>query len=51
MKNRGQIGLNEIVPWLLGLAALAVVVILYIAFSDKGNSIIDSLKNIWRFGG
>ncbi|MEK6894618.1 MAG: hypothetical protein AABX10_04095 [Nanoarchaeota archaeon] len=50
MKKSGQIGINELLPWFLGLATLTVIVILYVKFSDKGSSIIESLKNLWRFG-
>ncbi|MEK6924958.1 MAG: hypothetical protein AABW71_01830 [Nanoarchaeota archaeon] len=51
MKKRGQLGFSELVPWIIAIGALVLVIILYIAFNDKGSSIIESLKNMWRFGG
>lgn len=51
MEKRGQLGFGELVPWIIGIGVLVLMIILYIAFNDKGTSIIDFLKNMWRFGG
>ena len=48
--KKGQLGFNQLAPWIIGVAVLVLIVVLYKSFSDKGTSIIDYLKNIWRFG-
>ncbi len=50
MDKRGQLGFGELVPWIIAIGVLVLMVILYAAFNDKGSSIIDFLKNMWRFG-
>lgn len=48
--KKGQVGFNELIPWIIALGVFALIVGLYIAFNDKGTSIIDFLKGIRRFG-
>ena len=47
MKKKGII--TEYLPWLLiALAVLAIVVITILLLKEKGISLIDSIKNIFR---
>ena len=47
MKKRGIV--TEYLPWLLiALAVLAIMVITIFLLKEKGISVIDSIKNIFR---
>lgn len=50
MKKIGQIVFGQLVPWIIAAAVLVMLVILYIKSNDKGTSIVEFLKNMWRFG-
>jgi len=47
MKKRGIV--TEYIPWLLiALAVLAIMVITIFVLKEKGISIIDSIKNLFK---
>jgi len=47
MKKRGII--TEYLPWLIiGLAVLAILVITIFLLKEKGISLIDSIKNLFK---
>jgi len=48
--KKGQVGFNELIPWIIALGVFALVIVLYVVFNNKGNGLIDFLKNMWRFG-
>ncbi len=49
MKKRGII--SEYLPWLLiALAVLAIIMITIFLLKDKGVSLIDQIKNLFKFG-
>jgi hypothetical protein len=50
MKKRSKRGIvTEYLPWLLiALAVLAIIVITIFLLKEKGISIIDSIKNLFR---
>lgn len=50
-KKGGELAFDTLIPWLISLGVLIFTAILYFTLSDKGNSILDYLRNIWRFGG
>ena len=50
MKKRNKKGIvTEYIPWLLiALAVLAIIVITIFVLKEKGISIIDSIKNLFK---
>jgi len=49
MKKRGII--TEYLPWLLiALAVLVIIMITIFVLREKGISLIDQIKNLFRFG-
>ena len=50
MKKRNKKGIvSEYIPWLLiALAVLAIIVITIFLLKEKGISIIDSIKNLFK---
>jgi len=47
MKKRGIV--TEYLPWLLiGLAVLVILMVTIFALKDKGISLIDQIKNLFR---
>ena len=47
--KKGQIW-GTLIPWMIGLAVLVLVVILFVILSGKGYGAIEYIKNILRFG-
>jgi hypothetical protein len=50
MNKRGDFGWTEIAKILLVLGVLIVLIILITIFKEKGTSLIDTFKDILRFG-
>ena len=51
MKNRRGI-VSEFLPWLIiAIAVLAIVLVSVFLLKDKGNSLVDQIKNLFSFGG
>lgn len=49
MKKRGIV--TEYLPWILiALAVLAIIMITIFVLREKGVSIIDQIKNLFKFG-
>lgn len=49
MKKRGII--TEYLPWLLiALAVLVIIMITIFVLKEKGISLIDQIKNLFKFG-
>lgn len=43
--------ITEYLPWILiSLAVLVIVMVAIFVLRNEGNSIIDSIKNLFRFG-
>lgn len=49
MKKRGQIW-DNLIPWIIGLIAFALIVTVLVTISSGQNSIVDWFGNLWRFG-
>ncbi len=50
-KNRRGIA-SEFLPWLIiAIAVLAIVLVSMFLLKDKGNSLVDQIKNLFSFGG
>jgi uncharacterized membrane protein len=49
MRKRGQTW-ETLVPWIIGLAFLALMIGVYMVLRVKGISIIDNIKGIFSFG-
>lgn len=47
--KKGQIW-ETLIPWIIGIAFLVLIVIIYAIISGKGMSMIEYLKNLLRFG-
>lgn len=47
--KKGQIW-DTLVPWIIGVAVLALVAIVYFALSGKLGGVLDFFKNLVRFG-
>lgn len=51
MKNKkGQVW-ETLIPWMIGLAILALAVVIYLILSGKGQAALIYFKNILKFGG
>lgn len=50
MKKRGELVFGDLVYWIIAIVLLAIVLILYFILSGKGQSALEYLKNLWRFG-
>lgn len=50
MGSFGQVDLEELVPWIIGIFAVIAVLVLLGILTGKGGSAIELFKNIWRFG-
>ena len=47
MKKKGVVA--DYLPWLLiGIALLAIVLITIFLLKEKGFSLVDKIKNLWR---
>ncbi len=51
MKKKGELVFDELIPWIIVLGVLALIVVLYVAFKVKGDSILEFFQRIGRFGG
>jgi len=51
MGKKGELVFDQLIPWIIAAGALILIFILYNVLGDKGNSTIDFLKDLWRFGG
>jgi len=49
MKKKGLVW-GTIIPWLIALGVLVLMIILYIALTNKGQNALDFIKNLIRFG-
>ena len=49
-KKRGQLVWDNLIPWIIGVAVLVLMFVLYLILTEKGQSAINFLKNIFRFG-
>jgi len=47
--KKGQIW-QTLIPWIIGVAVLVSVIILYVILSGKGTGAIEYIKNLMRFG-
>ena len=41
---------NEISWWIIGLAVLALIIVLIIIFKSSGSGLIDKISNLFKFG-
>src|SRR3989338_699014 len=48
-KKRGQLVWDNLIPWIIGIAVLVLMFVLYFILSGKGQSAITFLKNLFRF--
>lgn len=48
--KRGELVWDELIPWIIGLAVLLLMFVLYIILTGKGNDAVEYIKNIFRFG-
>ena len=48
--KKGDIEIDTLIPWLIGLVVLAILIVLYMTLNDKGGGAISFLKNIIKFG-
>jgi hypothetical protein len=49
-KDKRGMELEVLGYWILGIAALVIIVVGYIYFKSKGVSAIDFVKNVFRVG-
>ncbi len=47
--KKGQIW-QTLIPWIIGVATLALILIIFLILSGKGSGAIDYFKNLMRFG-
>jgi len=47
--KKGQIW-QTLIPWIIGVAVLVLILILYVILSGKGTGAIEYFKNLVRFG-
>ena len=47
--KKGQIW-ETLIPWIIGIAALVLVAIVFVILSGKGQGAITFFKNLVRFG-
>ena len=47
--KKGQVW-DTLIPWVIAIAVLILMVILFVVLSGKGYSAIDYFKNLVRFG-
>ena len=48
--KKGDIEIDTLVPWLIGLVILTIFVFLYFTLNSKGGGAISYLKNLISFG-
>lgn len=48
--KKGDIEIDTLIPWIIGIAVLAVLLVLYGVLNDKGGGAISFLKNLIKFG-
>ena len=48
--KKGELVWDELIPWLIALMVLALVVIVYMILSGKGQGYIDYIKDVLRLG-
>lgn len=41
---------ETLIPWMIGIAVLVLVLILYFILKNKGVNALDYIKNLLRFG-
>lgn len=50
MKNKkGDIELNTLAYWIIGIAILVLIAVAYFIISGKGAGMIEHIKNLFRF--
>ena len=49
-KKRGQLIWDKLIPWIIGIAVLALAIFLLIILFKKGSGFLEYLKNLFRFG-
>ena len=47
--KKGQVW-ETLIPWIIGIAVLAMVLIVFLILSGKGQGAIEYFKNLVRFG-
>ncbi len=50
MNKKGEFGWEEIAKILLALVFLLIIITLIYLFKDKTSSLLESIKNLLRFG-
>jgi ACR3 family arsenite efflux pump ArsB len=50
MKNKKAVLWDSLGPWIIAVAVLVLMFIIYILFSKGGQEIIQYLKDLLRFG-
>ena len=48
--KEGDVVWDHLTVWILALVALAVILFLYFALTDKASGAVQFLKNLLRFG-
>ncbi len=51
MAKKGELTFDELIPWIIVIGILVIILILYFTFGKKGDSLLDIIKRIVRFGG
>jgi len=49
LRKKGMIW-DTLLPWLIGVGVLILMFVAYFILTGKGNSIVDYIKNFFRFG-
>jgi len=47
--KKGQIW-QTLIPWLLGLLAFGLIILIYLKLSGKGSNALEFLKNLFKYG-
>ncbi len=49
MKKKGQLW-DTLIPWIIGIAVLILVILIYVLLDERGRGAIEFFKNLLRFG-
>ncbi|MEK6854962.1 MAG: hypothetical protein AABX73_01955 [Nanoarchaeota archaeon] len=48
-KKRGELAWDTLIPWIIGVAFIVLIFILYTFLSSKGINVLEYIKNLIRF--
>jgi len=49
-QKNGAVEIDQLIGWLIVLGVLVIAAIAYVIISGKGNSIVNWIENLFRFG-